>query len=171
MGGSSVSASMVCMSRSAIWAARRLRVSLCLPSAIHAEIYERDELLIDSKYFRSCLDCRSTAVNSGGGSILRTVISGCRRNLALAPRLTLPPACIFLLTIRKWTPSRVGNNDVRKAKPLISPVTLSWPRFPQVLETSNGTRAMVQLRLPPPGSRTASKVFTAGMEDSLAASF
>src|SRR5579859_4868354 len=46
----------------------------------------------------------------------------------------------------KWPPPRTGNRDVRKAKPLISPLTFGRPPIPQALRTSNGTSAITQPR-------------------------
>src|SRR5579859_1115896 len=75
--------------------------------------------------------------------------------------------------MRKCVPSPVGNRVPLKAKPLISPLILSWPRLPQVLAASKGRRAITQRRRAGVRSRTDSKVFTAsgltaGISDSLA---
>src|SRR5262245_26441779 len=51
-----------------------------------------------------------------------------------------------LLTRRKWLPSRVGNSDVRKGYPLISPFTGSRPPLPHTAATSSGIRTMPQPR-------------------------
>ncbi len=71
------------------------------------------------------------------------------------PGQAAPPFCIFLLTIMMWVPFPVGNNDVRKGKPLISPLTLNWPRLPQILATSSATRMITQLSPSPERSSVA----------------
>src|ERR1700724_1408330 len=63
-----------------------------------------------------------------------------------------------------WLPWRDGKREVRKAKPLISPFTLSWPRVPQSFATSIGTRMMVQFRRSPLDSSKASKVLATDLE-------
>src|SRR5216683_4009125 len=75
----------------------------------------------------------------------------------MLPSAARAPFCIFLLTNRKWQPSRVGNSEVRKANPLISPFTLIWPRNPQAWAASNGMRTMIQLRRERRRSSLASK--------------
>src|SRR5438270_5555407 len=67
------------------------------------------------------------------------------------------PCCIFLLTMRNCWPvcvavisifatdgQWVGSREVRKAKPLSSPLTRKLPRVPQTLWTLKGMRRMVQ---------------------------
>src|SRR5258708_2151066 len=67
-----------------------------------------------------------------------------------------------LLISRKCLPSRVGNSDVRKAKPLISPLTLRRPRFPHTLAASNGRYATTHPNPERRCSRGAEYVLTMG---------
>src|SRR5215475_1530228 len=75
----------------------------------------------------------------------------------MPPNETLAPFCIFLLTSITCCPSPLGNREVEKGNPLISPFTRICPRLRQSLAESKGRRMMVQFRDPPPRSRVARK--------------
>src|ERR1700686_2343444 len=75
------------------------------------------------------------------------------------PWRTSPPFCMRLLTSRMCPPPRAGKREVRKAKPLICPLTRNWPRVPQIFATSKGMRMMVQPRRDWMRSSVARKAF------------
>src|SRR5580658_1270450 len=88
------------------------------------------------------------------------------RSSSIWKRATLPsvaraPFCMRLLISRKCQPSRVGISEERNANPLMSPFTLIWPRAPQSLAESKGTRIMIQRRGERRRSSLASKRFWA----------
>ena len=106
---------------------------------------------------------REGAASSSGTIAIRVSVSGSSRNRATEPRTALAPFCICLLTSIMCRPLPVGNREVRKEKPLISPFTFNRPLVPQILGTSRGTRMMTQFTPDLRRSSLARKDFAVGL--------